>query len=228
MRVVVTGANRGLGLGFVRAYLAAGERVLGLCRAPAAAEALAELARGSDGALELRAADVRDAESLRVAAVDIDRVDVLVNNAGIIGQAEEHLIELDIEVAARVMDVNVFGALRSTRAFLPALERSNGGKIVNLSSLMGSTGDNQSGGYSGYRMSKAALNMLTRNLGHALDPRRLVVAALHPGWVRTDMGGARAPCEVEVAVAAMVKTIAALEAEHSGGFFDRFGEILPV
>jgi len=221
---VVTGASRGLGLGFTRQLLAEGHRVVALSR-QANPESLCSLGPCS-GSLELRVGDVEDEGALSKAAEGLGPVDVLINNAGIMGQRNGSLEELDIESAATVFNTNVLGVARSTRAFLPALRSAKGGaKVVNISSLMGSISDS-SGGYDGYRMSKAAVNMLTVNLARALQNDGITVIALHPGWVQTDMGGAGAPLSVEDSIAAMVATLRAKGLEESGGFFDRSGKRL--
>ncbi|MCA9713017.1 MAG: SDR family oxidoreductase, partial [Myxococcales bacterium] len=121
--------------------------------------------------------------------------------------------------------VNAVGPLRVAQVFWPRLD--SGSKLVCLTSLMGSIADNGGGGRYGYRMSKAALNMLVRNLGHETEPKGVVVLAIHPGWVRTDMGGPNAPLSIDESVDAMVATIDEVGMERNGAFVDRNGEPLP-
>jgi len=226
---VVTGANRGLGLGFVRHLARAAGRVFALCREPDRAEALAALAARHGGRVTVVGCDVTDDASVARAfegvAAAAGTVDLLINNAGVFGPRNDSLETLDFDALRAVFEVNVIGTLRVTRAALPVLGGPSP-RVIVLSSLMGSIADNQSGDAWAYRLSKAALNMATRNLGHELIGRGIVAAALHPGWVRTDMGGAGAPLEVDEAVAAMLGTIALLGPDASGMFVDRDGQPL--
>jgi NAD(P)-dependent dehydrogenase (short-subunit alcohol dehydrogenase family) len=174
---------------------------------------------------------VADEASVQAASAAIGQhaqaIDVLLNNAGIGDRATSSLGALDWAQQHHVYEVNTLGPLRVTRALLPLLRRGTSPRIVNMTSLMGSIADNQSGGAYGYRMSKAALNMATRNVAHELGPESIVCIAMHPGWVRTDMGGPRAPLDVAEAIASMIRTIDGLSLAHSGTFLDRNGEPLP-
>ncbi|MFQ5877719.1 MAG: SDR family oxidoreductase [Acidobacteriota bacterium] len=229
--IVVTGASRGLGLGFARRWLERGERVFALARDPAAAPALGELAGAHPESLRVQQCDVADDASVETArrAVEAvwERVDILVNNAGICGAREDALGALDFGELRRVFEVNAVGPLRVARAFLPLLGRGARPRVVHISSLMGSIDDNGSGGAYAYRMSKAALNMASRNLGHELRRSGILSVALHPGWVRTDMGGPGGRLSVEEAVASLASTIDRLGPEHNGGFYDLEGQPAP-
>ena len=125
-----------------------------------------------------------------------------------------------------MFEINTLGPLRMTRAFLPLLRRGNAPRVVHMTSLMGSISDNTSGGSYGYRMSKAALNMASRNLAHEFGSSGIISAVIHPGWVATDMGGAGAPLTIEESVTSMIRSIEGFGAEHSGFFFDRDGQRL--
>lgn len=229
-RVVITGASRGLGVEFTGQYLAAGAEVAALARTPEDSEALQELARQHPGSLSLHACDVADDDSVARASDAIeDRwkgVDLLVNNAGVGGDGRK-LLELDLAEWARVFEVNAVGPVRVTRALLPLLR--TGRKTVNalITSRMGSIADNETGGAWAYRMSKAALNMAGRNMMHGLTYMGIRTYILHPGWVRTDMGGEQAPLAPAEAVQALVGTIDRLGREENGGFFDLNGDPLP-
>jgi NAD(P)-dependent dehydrogenase (short-subunit alcohol dehydrogenase family) len=227
MQIVLTGASRGLGLEFTRRYLEAGHRVVATCRHPDRARGLHELAERHGGQLRIAACDVADpAACARIAdLVPSDRIDLLIHNAGVFGGDDETIEEVDLDEVARAFDVNALGPLRVTRGLWWRL--GEGSRIVAVTSLMGSIADNTSGGRYGYRMSKAALNMAVRCLGHDCRPRGMVSFAIHPGWVRTDMGGPSAPLSIEESVASMVATIASRTVEHDGMFFDRDGEVLP-
>jgi NAD(P)-dependent dehydrogenase (short-subunit alcohol dehydrogenase family) len=228
MRVVVTGANRGLGLGLVRAYAERGDDVWAGTRKPAEAKELQALAAGSGGRVHVQTLDVtKDADVQAFAAAIGDApVDVLVNNAGIAGRWNSTLASFDVEEALRCFDTNALGAIRVTRALLANL-RAARGKVINMTSLMGSIGDNGSGRAYAYRMSKAALNMATRNIAHEVKGFRGIAVALHPGWVKTEMGGESAPEEIAAAVARLVASIDRFGAEHSGKQWHAKGNELP-
>ncbi len=152
-----------------------------------------------------------------------ERIDVIVNNAGIGGW--DSLERLDFELARRVFEVNTLGPLRVTTALLPRLER--GAKIGFVSSMAGSIGDRPSGGNYSYRMSKAALNMAAANLAHELASRGIHVAVLHPGFVRTDMTGRGGNVDPPEAAAGLIARLDELDASHSGRFFHADGREIP-
>ena len=228
MRVVVTGANRGLGLGLARAYAARGDDVWATAREPSDAPELQALARGSGEKVHVHELDVRRDEQARALAGAVGDlgVDVLVNNAGVSGKWSTSLSTFDAEEALRCFDTNALGAIRVARALLPNL-RAARGKIVNMTSLMGSIADNDSGRGYAYRMSKAALNMATRNLAHEVKGFGGIAMALHPGWVKTEMGGEGAPEEIADAVARIVATIDRTGLDGSGRFWHANGNELP-
>jgi NAD(P)-dependent dehydrogenase (short-subunit alcohol dehydrogenase family) len=219
--VVVTGANRGIGLEFVRQYLARGERVAAAVRDPATAGALLALGDAHPGALRVLACDVGDDASVAdfARAVGDGPVDVLVNNAGVRGEWTS-LESMDPDEALRTFSVNALGPLRVTRALLPNLLRSRSRKVAHVSSGMGSIGDNTSGGAYSYCMSKAALNMASRSMAADLRDRGVISVAFNPGWVQTDMGGRSAPLAVGDSVRALVGLIDGLTLARSGAFLD--------
>ncbi len=230
-RALITGASRGLGLEFVRQWLDRGDTVFALARRPERSAGLEELARAHGERLALVECDVADDASVtasrRAVARRTDRLDLLVNNAGVYSKAEVALESLDFGELRSVFEVNVIGALRTAREFLPLLRQGRFPRLVQITSLMGSIDDNHSGGTWAYRISKAALNMATRNLAHALQKDGITAVALHPGWVRTDMGGKSAPLSPGEAVAGLIATIDRLTAQQSGGFFGRDGAPCP-
>jgi NAD(P)-dependent dehydrogenase (short-subunit alcohol dehydrogenase family) len=231
LRIAVTGAGRGIGLEFARRWLERGDRVFALARRPAKSTGLAALALRHAGALRSIECDVGDDDSVARARTEVeegaDRLDLVVNNAAVFGARNASVETLALADVRHVFEVNVLGALRVSRAFLPLLRRGRRPALVHISSLLGSIADNSSGGYWDYRLSKAALNMAARNLAIELKQDGVLSVALHPGWVRTDMGGPDAPLGVEEAVAAMVRTIDALGPDQSGGFYDRTGRPAP-
>jgi NAD(P)-dependent dehydrogenase (short-subunit alcohol dehydrogenase family) len=231
LRIVVTGASRGLGLEFARQWLAAGQRVFALARDPKGSEGLAALSREHPEALLSLTCDVTDAASIRQAAravgERVDGLEIVLNNAGV-GGWRGGIGQLDLDEVREVFETNTLGPLRVSREFLPLLRRGREPRrLVHITSLMGSIGDNRSGGSYAYRISKAALNMVSVNLAHELGDDEIISVVLHPGWVRTDMGGRGASLAVDEAVGALIDTIDDLTAEHSGGFYDRLGEPLP-
>jgi NAD(P)-dependent dehydrogenase (short-subunit alcohol dehydrogenase family) len=231
LRVLVTGASRGLGLEYARQWLASGARVFGLARDPEESAALEELASGyPDTLVPVRcdvAEDVSVAAARRRVGEETDGLEILINNAGV-GGFHEGLESLDMGRVRRTFEVNAIGPLRVTRAFLDLL-RAGGRprRIVNMTSLMGSIDDNRSGDAYAYRLSKAALNMATRSMAVDLAGDGIVAVALHPGWVRTDMGGPNARTPVDEAVRSLVRTIQSLDIDRSGGFYDSEGKPLP-
>lgn len=230
-RILITGAKRGLGLEFARQWLARGDEVFVLARRPETSPDLAGLARLHPGALRAVDCDVADDASVERARRAVeeawDRLDLAVNNAGIFGAEGGAVERLDLEEVRRVLEINTLGPLRIARAFVPLLRKGTGPRLVQITSLMGSIDDNRSGGSWGYRLSKAALNMATRNLAHALKEAGIITVVLHPGWVRTGMGGSQAPLSPEEAVTSLVRTIDHLTPRQSGGFFDRDGKPCP-
>ena len=220
--VLITGANRGLGLEFARQLSAAGATVIGTARSPEKAEELRALG------VRVEALDVADPESVAALAKRLGEtpIDILINNAGIGGRAPT-LDALDPELAARVYDVNCLGPMRVTKALLPALRRGDRKTVVNISSQLGSIERNGGGGYYGYRESKAALNMFTRSIAGELASDGFICIAMSPGWVRTDMGGPQAPLSPEQSIRGMLTVIDGLTPAKSGQFWNHDGEELP-
>jgi len=236
---LVTGANRGLGLEFVRQLLAAGHHVVAACRQPGRATALNTLAGEHPGRLHVLPLDVAAPKSQAELARELPlvlggdgRLDLLVNNAGILHPGERfgQLALPDFEHAFRT---NAAGPLLLTQALAPLLaearpgEGQAGARVLNLSSELGSVATTARFGTPSYAMSKAAQNMATVLLAHALADRGIVVVALHPGWVRTDMGGEGGELEPADAVAALLRVAAGLQPADSGRFLDHAGRPMP-
>jgi NAD(P)-dependent dehydrogenase (short-subunit alcohol dehydrogenase family) len=192
--VLITGANRGLGLEFARQYLANGWQVYAACRDPSSASELRRLADTSDHKLRVMALDVTDPASVKAAAAKLDgqAIDLLLNNAGVGGARGQTIGNIDYKAWAKVLDVNTMGPMRVSEAFVDHVARSERKLIVTLTSGMGSLADNTSGGSIAYRSSKAAVNMVMRSLAIDLAPRGITCVVVNPGWVRTDMGGPHA------------------------------------
>jgi NAD(P)-dependent dehydrogenase (short-subunit alcohol dehydrogenase family) len=227
--VLITGANRGLGLEFARQYLADGWRVFATCRDPAAAAQLQHFAKSSSNKLTVIEMDVTDAASVRKAATQIKDVaiDVMINNAGITGVSGQRLGNIDYDSWARVINVNTMGPLRVLESFVDHLTRSERKLAVSITSGMGSLADNTSGGSIGYRSSKAALNMVMRSAAIDLAPRDIACVVVNPGWVKTDMGGPSATLTPQDSVTAMRRLIEKLGPAQSGKFFHYDGSEYP-
>lgn len=230
MRYAVTGASRGLGLEFVRQLLRRGAVVeAGVLLLEENADVLQALAREAEGRLRVHPLDVTDPASVAAFAREVEGggpLDVLINNAGVFGGMEP-LAGLDYQVLLRTFDTNTLGALRVTAALLPALRRGSTRRIACLSSRAGSVADNSSGGLYAYRLSKAALNMAVRNLSVELCPEGFTVLAVHPGWARTDMGGASAPQSAEESVHGLLQVLDGARPEDTGRFIDFRGQEVP-
>ncbi len=229
LNILITGANRGIGLALARVFVARGHRVFAGHRSVAGGERLASLAASSGGQVVPVQLDVTEDESVG-GAVELVRstgagLDVLVNNAGVLLEGVEAAFsDLEASLLERTLAVNVLGVVRVTRAFLPLLLASGvSPRLVNISSGAGSLGSKVDSRYFFYGASKAALNHLTIGLAHELGPKGVTVVAISPGWVRTDMGGAGADLSAEESAEAMVRTIEQLDGGQHGRFLDRFG-----
>lgn len=214
--VAIVGASRGIGLEFVNQYLSAGWQVNASARKEEDLRSLEAL-----GALAHQA-DVTDEASLNAMAMAIETpLDLLIVNAGV-GSFERNLADIEPTNWTQVMTTNALGPLLVARTVGGKIRQ--GGKLVALTSMMGSIADNSGGAWS-YRMSKAALNMGLSCLAIELRSRGIMVAVLHPGWVKTKMGGEQAPLAPELSVKGMRAVIEGLT--RSGGFFDYQGKELP-
>ncbi len=229
-RVVVTGANRGLGLEFTRQLLARGDRVYAAVRKPGHTLELTRLALAHPGRVSVLPFDATKPataiELMREIGLVDDAIDLLINNAGVL-HAGERFGALEAKALVDAFTANVVGATLLTQAAAPMLERGNAPRVVNVSSNLGSIGTRAAFGTPSYSISKAALNMATRQLAFALSARGIVAVAISPGWVRTDMGGAQAELEPAVAVASMLSVIDQLRGADAGRFLDWNGVELP-
>ncbi len=227
--MLVTGANRGLGLEFARQYAIDGWKVYAACRDPDAARELVQLAAESGGAIRVLALEVTDAASVRAAAQSLagDPIDLLVNNAGVGSPKKQRLGSLDYTAWAQVLDVNTLGPMRVVEAFLDNIANGSDRQIVTLTSAMGSIADNASGGSYAYRSSKAAVNIVMKSLSIDLAPRGISCVVVHPGWVRTAMGGPDGKLTPAESVTALRRLIAGLKPQDTGRFFNYDGKPYP-
>lgn len=231
--VLITGAGRGLGLEMARQLAERGDTVFATVRNPAKADAL----RALEGDVRLVALDVSDEASIAKAAEAVgaqtERLDVLINNAGINsrgvpeGQANVHFGKLEPEGILRMVQVNAVGPLLVTQAFASLLERSDNGRVVSISSWLGSLERKQTGMNYGYCASKTTLNMLMRAAAFDLAKSGVVSVVLNPGWVSTDMGGPRASLTPQQSVAGILAVTDSLTSEQAGRFLQWDGSEHP-
>ncbi len=222
---LITGANRGLGLEFTRQYAADGWRVIATCRDPLKAQGLAPL----QGDVEVHTLDITDNAQIQALAKALKKepVDLLLNNAGVYGPKPVKLGGVDYAVWADVMRINAMAPLKVSECFLDHLVAGRQKKIVTISSKMGSMKDNEAGGGYIYRSSKAALNAVMKSLSIDLKSRGITVALLHPGWVRTDMGGPSGLIDAEESVTGMRRVIDGLSMAATGCFYNYDGSEIP-
>ena len=229
-RCLVTGANRGLGLAFITALLERGARVLACCRDPASARVLAALAAAHGERLAIHALDVTDPAAIdalpRAAAAHLQRVDLLVNNAGVLVSGER-FGNVKADSLANSFAVNAAAPLLITQALAPLLALGNKPRVLCITSQLGSIA--QAGGFRtiSYAMSKAALNMAVKRLAAELTPRGIVVLAAHPGWLKTEMGGKGATLSAADSAHALLHLIGSARIEDAGKFLAYDGAELP-
>lgn len=216
--VLITGANRGIGLELARHYHAQGLRVTGVCR-----ESSAELEGVAADVIEGIDLTRKECVEQLVTALQGQTINLLINNAGVL--LNEALGNIDYDSLRLQMETNAFAPLRLSEALLPNLPA--GSKIINITSRMGSIADNDSGGRYGYRASKAAFNALGRSLAMDLKERGIAVAQLHPGFVKTRMVDFAGLITPEESAAGLAERIAALNMENTGSFWHCNGEELP-
>ncbi len=229
-RILITGANRGIGLELARLCAARGDRVFAGCRAPGQASALKELSARYPGQVSLLPLEITDAESVarcfEQVSAETDALDLLINNAAIFS-AGETLRTFDAEKAAQQWTVNAIGQMLVAQKALDLLKAGTAPKIVNITSESGSvsTMTHFRGYY--YFGSKAAMNMFTRCMAWDPETAGIITIALHPGWVQTDMGGVNADLSVTESAAGILNVIAALTLDDNGKFYTWDGKEYP-
>ena len=228
--LLVTGANRGLGLEFTRQYAEAGWQVHACSRNPEESTALKALHIAHLDRITLHKLDVADFKQIDALAETLGDtpIDVLLNNAGVYpDHAGSRLSEADYEAWLTAFSINSMSPLKMAQTFAPLVAKSTEKKIINITSKMGSIADNGSGGSYIYRSSKTALNSVTKSLAIDLAPQGISVLALHPGWVQTDMGGPNGLINAEQSVSGMRQVIAKLSVKQSGQFSAYDGQSIP-
>ncbi|WP_036302256.1 SDR family oxidoreductase [Methylotenera sp. L2L1] len=224
-QVLITGANRGIGLEFVSQYARDGWKVLACCRSPQHTNALQALAKVNTNIqiLPLDIADFAQIEALALQLKDL-KIDVLINNAGIYPDSSSGNIDTNDWLDA--FKINSMAPLKMAMAFTPHIANSQLKKIATLSSKMGSLDDNTSGGSYIYRSSKAAANMVMKSLSIDLQPLGITVVTLHPGWVQTEMGGSNALIDTKTSVAGLRRVIEQSSLNTTGQFIAYDGQAI--
>ncbi|BCK87616.1 hypothetical protein MIZ01_1407 [Sideroxyarcus emersonii] len=228
--LLITGANRGIGLEFCKQYAADGWRVLACCRDPGKADELNRLAARHPDLIKLHALDITNHAQIEQLAKTLsgESIDLLLNNAGIYPAADKHGFgHTDYAEWMAAFNINTMAPLKMVETFVEQIARSKLKLIVTITSQMGSMDDNSSGGSYLYRSSKAAANMVVKSLSVDLKAQGITSVAFNPGWVKTDMGGPNAMIEVEQSVADMRKVIAGLTLADSGKFIGNDGVVIP-
>ena len=228
--LLITGANRGIGLEFVRQYAAEGWRVFACCRKPAAADLLNRLVNQFPDRIQAHALDVTAHQQIEQLAQTLtgQPIDLLINNAGVYPPDRGDAFgKTDYAAWQHAFEVNTMAPLKMTEAFIKQVARSALKTIVTITSKMGSVADNRGGGGYIYRSSKAGVNIVVKSLSIDLNPQKIIAVVLHPGWVKTDMGGPGALITTEQSVTGMRRVIGNLTLQDSGKFYAFDGQIVP-
>ena len=225
--IFITGVNRGIGFFKTKELLKRGHSVIGTYRKDSNNNNLQKLKSAFPTTLNLYSLDVQavEKEELTRYLNSFESLDKLINNAGILDCGNVSFEKLQIDDLSRSIEVNTLGPMKITQLLLPKLSESASPRVFHMTSQMGSIADNQSGGYYFYRISKAALNMFNKSFSQ--DYPHIPSIVIHPGWVRTDMGGNHAPISPEVAAINISDLILTANNLSSGNFYNYKGEILP-
>jgi len=242
--VLITGCNRGIGLGLVKHLVGENtQHIIATCRNPNAATSLQDVVKSNPNKVHVLQLDLKDFNSHDRIAKEVSSIvgdaglNVLINNAGISTKfTRVNLVKADQMIEN--LTVNTVAPLMLTKALIPLLKQASAANaaaplgsaraaVVNISSILGSIAENNQGGFYPYRTSKAALNAVTRSLSLDLKPDNILAVSIHPGWIKTDMGGPQAPLALDIAIPALVKLLKELGPGHNGGFYQYDGKQLP-
>ena len=226
--VLITGCNRGLGLEFVRQYAQAGWRVFATCRNPEQARALNRIASASQKHVTVHRLDIANRKQIKevVSAIGDTPIDLLLNNAGIDGQRNAQFGATDEARWLEAFRVNAIAQMKMMEALIDSVARSNKRMIVCLGSKMASMSENNSGSSYVYRSTKAALNAIVRSAAIDLRPKDIAVVVMHPGWVKTDMGGVNAQIDAPDSVRRLRELIDKVTLADSGKFLNLDGTLI--
>jgi NAD(P)-dependent dehydrogenase (short-subunit alcohol dehydrogenase family) len=226
--VLITGTNRGLGLEFVKHFLGRSDTVIATCRDSSSATELQALAANNEN-LSLKNLDVSDEQSMATFATELKDtpIDVFINNAGVYGPRDANFGNVGSSEWEQVIRVNAIAPMLLTQLIIGSLRQGTEKKLVYVTSKMGSIDDNKGGGSYIYRSSKTALNSVVKSLSVDLACEGFSVAVVHPGWVRTDMGGPNGLIDVQTSVSGMLAVIDGLSPDNAGDFFNYDGSLIP-
>jgi len=226
--VLITGTNRGLGLEFVKHFLGRSDTVIATCRDSSNATELQALAANNEN-LSLKNLDVSDEQSMAAFATELKDtpIDVFINNAGVYGPRDANFGNVGSSEWEQVIRVNAIAPMLLTQLIIGSLRQGTDKKLVYVTSKMGSIDDNKGGGSYIYRSSKTALNSVVKSLSVDLASEGFSVAVVHPGWVRTDMGGPNGLIDVQTSVGGMLAVIDGLSPDNAGEFFNYDGSLIP-
>ena len=226
--VLITGTNRGLGLEFVKHFLGRNDTVIATCRDSSSATELQALAANNEN-LNLKNLDVSDEQSMAAFATELKDtpIDVFISNAGVYGPRDANFGNVGSSEWEQVIRVNAIAPMLLTQLIIGSLRQGTDKKLVYVTSKMGSIDDNKGGGSYIYRSSKTALNSVVKSLSVDLACEGFSVAVVHPGWVRTDMGGPNGLIDVQTSVSGMLAVIDGLSPDNAGDFFNYDGSLIP-
>jgi NAD(P)-dependent dehydrogenase (short-subunit alcohol dehydrogenase family) len=229
MNILVTGANRGIGLEMVRYSMEQGWRVFACCRNPNNAESLFNIAKLSNGQISVHIADMQELATLQALSYELrnESIDMLINNAGVYGSEKNKFGSVDADGWLQAFQINCIAPLKMVEAFSAQLLMSEHKIVACMSSKMGSMADNGYGSSYIYRSSKAALNSVVKSLSIDLKEQGVISVALHPGWVKTEMGGANAEITARECVEQLFHNLLKLTVNDSGRFIDIDGSDIP-
>jgi NAD(P)-dependent dehydrogenase (short-subunit alcohol dehydrogenase family) len=227
--ILITGANRGLGFAHTREFLARGMRVIALAREPRTALELQSFAQQFPSALQVLSYDALDpAAPARIQhEIGSTPIDLLFANAGANGAQRQQFGSVDPDAVLQLVQINALAPLKLVEALKTNIVSSQRKLVAFQSSLMGSIADNASGGHYAYRIAKTAVNMVAKTVAMDLRAESVIAVALHPGWVRTRMGGANAPVTLDTSVSGQQRLLDSLTLADTGGFFNYDGKSLP-
>jgi NAD(P)-dependent dehydrogenase (short-subunit alcohol dehydrogenase family) len=229
MNILITGANRGIGLEMVKYSMEKGWRVFACCRSPHNADKLFNLAKLCNGQISVHIADMLELSTVQALSYELrnEPIDILINNAGVYGSEKNKFGAVDVASWLQTFQVNSIAPLKMTEAFVEQLNMGRRKLVACMSSKMGSMADNGYGSSYIYRSSKAALNAVVKSLSIDLKEQGIISVALHPGWVKTEMGGTNAEITTGECVEQIFRNLSCLTIEDSGRFIDIDGSDIP-
>ena len=229
MNVLITGASRGIGLEMVKYGIEQNWRVFACCRHPQQAESLLSLAKLASGRVSVHVADMYELATIQALSYELrnEAIDILINNAGIYGSDKNKFGHVDVQSWINTFQVNSIAPLKVTEALIEQVRMGEQKIIACMSSKMGSMADNGSGGSYIYRSSKAALNAVVKSIAVDFRSEGIKCVALHPGWVKTDMGGPNAEITTRECVTRLFEIMLSLTPQDSGRFIDIDGTDIP-